>query len=319
MPYDLDPELAAVVPLFPNFGLDTPEQVDAARDGLARLLAAAASPVDTSGLMVDDLDLPGVVDEGTVRVRCYRPEEPALAPAPALLYLHGGGFVMGSIETEHPAAADLARSLAVPVVSVDYRLAPEHPFPAALEDCYAALAWLAGAAPTLGVDPDRIAVLGRSAGAGLAAGLTLLARDRGGPAICFQYLDIPELDDRLGTPSMRAFVDTPMWNRSSAEASWRHYLGADLADRTDTSPYASPARATDLSGLPPAHVTTMEFDPLRDEGIEYALALLRAGVSVELHQYPRTFHGSIVAVGAAVSRRNRADEHAALRRALEVP
>jgi acetyl esterase/lipase len=143
-------------------------------------------------------------------------------------------------------------------------------------------------------------VYGQSAGGGLAAALSLLARDRGGPSLCFQYLGIPELDDRLETPSMQQFVDTPMWNRPNAVLSWRYYLGHD-ADG-EVSPYAAPARAADLSGLPPAYVSTMEFDPLRDEGILYALGLLQAGVTVDLHQYPGTFHGSAMVPTAAVSR-----------------
>ena len=133
--------------------------------------------------------------------------------------------------------------------------------------------------------PQRIAVNGGSAGGGLAAGLALLSRDRGAPALCFQYLGIPELDDRLETPSMRQFHDTPMWSRPAAEKSWEWYLG-DAHGRDDVSPYAAPARATDLAGLPPAYVSTMEFDPLRDEGILYALNLMAAGVSVELHSFP---------------------------------
>src|SRR5207247_8429091 len=133
------------------------------------------------------------------------------------------------------------------VVSVDYRLAPEDPFPAGLEDCYAALRWIHDRAEDLGVDRERIGVIGGSAGGGLAAGLALLARDRGGPSLCFQFLGIPELDDRLDTPSMRAFVDTPLWNRPNAELSWPYYLGESTGD---VSPYAAPARAPDLRGLP---------------------------------------------------------------------
>jgi acetyl esterase/lipase len=199
------------------------------------------------------------------------------------------------------------------VVSVEYRLAPEHPFPAGLEDCYAALVWLAAEARALGVDPARIAVMGQSAGGGLAAGLALLARDRGGPRLCCQLLGIPELDHRLETASMREFVDTPLWNRPNAIMSWRHYLGEPPGE---VSPYASPAIAKDLRGLPPAYVSTMEFDPLRDEGIEYALRLLQAGVPVELHQYPGTFHGSGLVAGAAVSRRAQAEWLDALARGL---
>jgi acetyl esterase/lipase len=208
----------------------------------------------------------------------------------------------------------VAADLDAVVVSVDYRLAPEHPFPAGIEDCYAALCWTAGQASALGIDPARIALAGQSAGGGLAAGTALMARDRGYPAPCFQLLEIPELDDRLDTPSMLAFQDTPLWNRPNAEWSWRHYLGPGHVG--EPSPYAAPARAKDLAGLPPAYVSTMEFDPLRDEGILYALKLMQAGVPVELHSYPGTFHGSGLLPGAAVSKRSAREALDALRRAL---
>ena len=141
-----------------------------------------------------------------------------------------------------------------------------------------------------------------------------MAHDRGGPELCFQLLEIPELDDRLDTPSMRAFVDTPLWNRPNAIWSWRHYLGAE--HEGEPSPYAAPARAKDLAGLPPAYVSTMEFDPLRDEGILYAMRLLEAGVSVELHSFPGTFHGSALVPGAEVSKRGTNEVRAALERRL---
>jgi acetyl esterase/lipase len=210
------------------------------------------------------------------------------------------------------------QSLGIVVVAVEYRLAPENPFPCGLEDCYATLQWMAAQADSLAIDTDRVGVYGQSAGGGLAAALALLARDRGGPALCFQFLGIPELDDRLETTSMRQFVDTPMWHRANAIRSWLFYLGDD-ATRGEVSPYAAPARATDLRGLPPAYVCTMEFDPLRDEGILYALALLQAGVPVELHQYPGTFHGSAMVPTAAVSRRGAAEALEVLRRGLGVP
>jgi len=200
---------------------------------------------------------------------------------------------------------------------VDYRLAPEHPYPAGLHDCYAALTFLHAEASALGVDPERVALLGTSAGGGLAAATALLARDRGGPPVCFQMLHIPELDDRLETPSMRTFVDSPLWNRPLAVKSWEFYLGA-LAGKDDVPVYAAPARATDLAGLPPAYVSTAENDPLRDEGIAYALGMLQAGVSVELHQFPGTFHGSALVPTAAVSRRAAQEASVVLRRALGV-
>jgi acetyl esterase len=212
----------------------------------------------------------------------------------------------------------LARELGVVVVTVDYRLAPEHPYPAPLEDCYAGLVWTAKNADALGIDPDRIAIHGASAGGGLCAGLALLARDRGGPAITFQYLGVPELDDHLDTPSMRRFVDTPLWNRPRAVISWDSYLGAGKPGGPDVPIYAAPARATDLTGLPPAYVSVMEFDPLRDEGIAYAQALLQAGVSVELHAFPGTFHGSALVEQAAVSRREADEALVVLRRALKL-
>jgi acetyl esterase/lipase len=312
MTYRYDPELAPVVPLLPESDLG---DVARARRGIEEMIGSAMGPVDLSGLIVEDRQIDG--PDGPVRIRTYVPEV-LERPAPAILQIHGGGFVVGSIDTEHGGNAHVAREVGAVMVAVGYRLAPEHPFPAGLEDCYAGLVWLAEQADELGVDRDRIAVVGGSAGGGLAAGLALLARDRGGPALCFQFLGIPELDDRLQTASMRALVDTPLWNRPAAELSWRYYLGPDYEGPGDgdVSPYAAPARAADLSGLPPAYVNTMEFDPLRDEGILYALGLLAAGVSVELHHFPGTFHGSSLIAGAGVSKRAAAETIDVLRRAL---
>jgi acetyl esterase/lipase len=248
-----------------------------------------------------------VAADPDVPVRIYRPRR----PHGAIVWLHGGGFVMGDLETEHPWAVRIADGSGAVVVSVGYRLAPEHPFPAALDDAYAALAWTAEHAADLGTDPGRIAVGGHAAGAGLAAAVALRARDQQGPPIRFQLLNQPELDDRQETWSARTFTDTPFMTREKVTTSWRQYLGSGAASR-----YAAPARAGDLSGLPPAYVTTAEFDPNRDEAIEYAQRLLRAGVSVELHQWPGTFHGSQAILSAAVSQRQITDLGAALRRAL---
>jgi acetyl esterase len=161
---------------------------------------------------------------------------------------------------------------------------------------------------------------GESAGGGLAAAGALLARDRGGPALCLQYLAVPELDDRLETPSMRAFIDTPVWNRPIAEISWNHHLGGEnRRGGQDVSPYAAPAHAGGLAGLPPALVTVAEFDPLRDEGLAYAQRLVHSGVPTELHLYPGTFHGSGMIGDAAISKRMLADVHDGLRRGMRVP
>lgn len=305
MTYAFDPELAVAVPFLPALDLS---DVEATRQGLLDLLAALPPP-DHSGLEVSDFQVP--VPDGTeALVRLYQPAKPASA---ALFYIHGGGFVAGSVDAESGGAAMFARELGITVASIEYRLAPENPYPAGVDDCMAALRWFHDQAQTFGFDPARIGVFGQSAGGGLAAAAVLRARDEGGPPLCFQFLGIPELDDRLETPSMRRFVDTPMWNRPNAELSWKYYLSSVVGD---VPYYAAPARARDLRGLPPTYVSAMEFDPLRDEAIDYAARLLEAEVPVELHVYPGTFHGSSAIPDATVSRRIQAETLDALRRGL---
>lgn len=308
--YSYDPELAPVVPQLPSVDL---KDVTAARASLDETVAKTATAVDESTVEIENYDIAGHDEDPAVGVRVFRPGR-IRGTVPALLYIHGGGFVLGSIASEHDNAASLASTLDIVVVSVEYRLAPEHPFPAGLHDCFAALNWLHRQADDLGVDPSRIGVYGESAGAGLAAALTLFTRDHDGPDLCFQFLAIPVLDDRLQTLSMRSFLDTPGWDRPNAELSWAYYLGSSGSG--EVSPYAAPARADNLAGLPPAYVSTMEFDPLRDEGILYALALLNAGVHVELHSYPGTYHGSSKVTAATVSRRIADEQMLVLRRAL---
>lgn len=307
-----DPEIAPIVPLLP---VESDwSDIDAARAQMAALVASVP-PQESVGpdqVRFEDRVVPGPPDAPELAVRVYTPVGD-VGTRPGLLYIHGGGFCFGSVEFEHQGALLVARAADAVVVSVEYRLAPEHPFPAGIEDCYAALSWLASEAPALDVDAGRIGVMGQSAGGGLAAGVALMARDRRGPGLCFQVLGIPELDHRLETPSMRAYTDTPLWNLPNAIMSWRCYLGESPGE---VSPYASPSIAKDLSGLPPAYLSTMEFDPLRDEGIEYALRLLQAGVPVELHQYPGTFHGSALVTAAGVSRRAQAELLDALARGL---
>jgi acetyl esterase len=297
---DMDPELEAFIPLFPPADLTDPVT---ARKNLAAL-AASVPALDTADMQIEDRTVPA--DPG-VAVRIYRPHQ----AQGAIVWLHGGGFVMGDLDTEHPAATRLADGSSAVVISVGYRRAPEHRFPAALDDAYAVLAWTAEHVAELGIDPARIAVGGHSAGAGIAAAVALRARDEHGPPICYQLLNQPELDDRQETWSAHNFTDTPWMTRDKLAATWRHYLGSAPA-----TPYAAPARAADLSGLPPAYIATAEFDPLRDEGITYALSLLQAGVPVELHQWPGTFHGSHAILSAAISQRQIAELVAAVRRAL---
>jgi acetyl esterase len=310
MTYAFDPEIAAVVPLLPTLDGADPA---ATRAFLSQMIAQLPAP-DTTGVQFEDRRVPGGLGDPEVAIRTYRPEE-RIAPA-AVYSVHGGGFIAGDLDTEHALNVRLARELGVVVVAVDYRLAPETPFPGPLEDVYAGLVWTAEHADELGIDPGRIAIHGTSAGGGLCAALALLARDRKGPHIAFQFLAVPELDDRLTTPSMTAFTDTPLWDRPKAIASWDHYLGVGRAGSDHVSVYAAPARATDLAGLPPAYVSVMHFDPLRDEGIAYGLALLAAGVTVELHLFPGTFHGSAVIQQATISQREQAEAIAVLRQAL---
>jgi acetyl esterase/lipase len=312
MAYPFDPELAPAVAALPVTDLD---DLDAARAEATDLRDRLPLP-DTGGMLVEDVLAPSELAPGApdVHLRVYRPERPA---APAALYVvHGGGFVLGDIDLVRPVCVEYVRALGVVVVSVEYRHAPETPFPGPLEDVYAGLRWLAGHADRLGVDPRRIAVYSVSSGGCLGAGATLLARDRGGPHVAYQFMTTPCLDDRLGTPSMRAFVDTPLWTRRQAEISWDAYLGPGVRGTDAVPAYAAPARATDLSGLPPAYIAVRQFDPMRDEGIAYALALQAAGVNVELHLFPGTFHGSVRIADAAISRRERAEELAVLRRAV---
>jgi acetyl esterase len=311
-----DPELAewiALLPLVSDIGevADLPKY----REGMARFIPATDPRSD---VVREDLTVPGFEGDPAVLVRVYRPAVAPETAMPGLLEIHGGGFIMGNIDMMDGFCDRIAAEFPAVVVSVEYRLAPEDPFPAGLEDCYAALVWFAKNAGELGVDPDRIAVGGQSAGGGLAAATALLARDRGGPSLCFQLLEIPELDDRLDTPSMIQFVDTPLWNRPNAVRSWAWYLGDDnpRPGADDVSPYAAPSRAQDLSGLPPAYVSVMEFDPLRDEGIRYAARLLECGVSTELHAFPGTFHGSGFVQDAGVSRRGSKEVFDALARGL---
>jgi acetyl esterase len=311
--YAFDPELAAVVAMLPSGSIS---DLSSARAQLAEGMAAYGTP-DETGVQVREELVPGPDGAPDVRLLVYIPDRQV---APAAVYsVHGGGFVIGNPEMEHPVNLQVARELGIVVVSVDYRLAPENPFPAPLEDCYAGLVWMAKNADALGVDPARIAIHGMSAGGGLCAGVALLARDRGGPAIAFQYLGVPEIDDRLDTPSMRAYVDTPLWSRPEAELSWDAYLGPGKRGSEDVSPYAAPARAVDLTGLPPTYVSAMQFDPLRDEGIAYAQALLQAGIPTELHVFPGTFHGSSLAQHAVVSKREAAEALSVLHRALALP
>jgi acetyl esterase/lipase len=250
-----------------------------------------------------------------VVVRLYRPAQ-LVIPAPALLWIHGGGMVLGDLDMDDDWCASTAAQVGIVVASVDYRLAPEHPFPSPLEDCYTGLRWLTHQAQALGIDSSRIAIGGASAGGGLAAGLGLLARDRGEIDVAFQLLVYPMLDDRNAATHSPSSADPKVWNRRANEVGWNAYLSG-RAGADDVSPYAAPARATALSGLPPAYINVGDLDLFVDEDVAYAQALMRAGVPVELHVYPGAFHGSNTFVSRSdLSQRWSRDERAALARAL---
>jgi acetyl esterase/lipase len=235
---------------------------------------------------------------------------------PGILHIHGGGYVLGSAEMTGPTDAVYASQLGAVVVSVDYRLAPETPYPGSVEDCYAGIAWLQAQAPSLGVDANRIVVTGESAGGGLAAALVLLAKHRGEYAVAFQHLVFPMLDDRTVThadpsPYLGQFVWTPDSNRFG----WTSLLGGPPG-AGDISPFAAPARADDLSGLPPTFMICGALDLFLEEDLDYARRLIRAGVPTELHIYPGAPHGFMFLPEAGISRTFARDSMAALARAV---
>lgn len=316
---NLDPELRALVEQIPLPAFDvehvTTDDLAEHRANLNAMMASA--PPLVTDVAIENRHVPGPEGAPDVRLRIYRPagEEQA---RPGLYWIHGGGMILGVPEMDEPWMVAYAEQVGCVVVSVDYRLAPENPDPAPVEDCYAGLVWTAKNAAELGIDPDRLAVGGTSAGGGLAAGVALLARDRGGPAIAYQLLLCPMLDDRNTTPSSREFVDAIIWNRAANLFGWKCLLG-ERAGGDDVSAYAAPARAEDLSGLPPAFVDVSELEVFRDEDIEYAQRLARAGVSTEFHMYPGGFHAfDMLLPGTALGTRAFAARVAALRRAFGV-
>jgi acetyl esterase len=258
------------------------EQIPLLRQGPLAPPPATPTPV----ARVEDRHIPGPAGDMTVRI--YWPE--AGSPAPLVVFFHGGGFVLCSLDSHDELCRALCREAGVVLVSVDYRLAPEAPYPAAADDCYAALAWAVSNAAELGADPTRVAVAGDSAGGNLAAVTALRARDLGGPALRHQCLIYPVTDCRFDTPS---YIENAEGYFLTAEAMrwfWSHYL-QDMGRAAE--PYASPLRAPSLAGLPPALVITAEYDPLRDEGEHYAQALSAAGVSTTLRRYDGMIHGFV--------------------------
>jgi len=263
-----------------------PETLPAEREQADRLAAERAAAVDTSGVTVETRSITGPGGH-QLNLRFYRgPDlDQAKSASPLVLYAHGGGFVTGNLDTDHRQCIELAHRGRCTVVSVDYRLSPEHPYPAPLDDASAVLRWVAGTAVELGVDSARLAVAGSSAGGALAARLAQGAADGSLPPVVFQLLHQPVLDDRASA-SKKEFATSPSFDAEAAELMWGYYLGPQTA-----SAAAVPARRDGFAGLPTALITCAEIDPFRDEAVQYALSLLHAGVSAELHVFPRACHG----------------------------
>jgi acetyl esterase/lipase len=275
----LDPALRAVATTRTDF---SPASIGLMREPFNQRRRDAAKDTDAPGVHIVEDN--AVAESGRVPVRIYR-GGPSKPPAPAVVYCHAGGFVLGNLDTDHRQCVELARRGRCTVVSVDYRLAPEHPYPAALEDAIVVVRWVAANATELDVDAARLAVAGSSAGATLAACLAHGAVDGSLPPVVFQMLHQPVLDDRA-TASKAEFRASPAFDGEAADLMWRYYLPSDKG-----SANAVPARRNRLNGLPTTLITCAEIDPLRDEAVDYAQRLLRAGVSTELHVFARTCHG----------------------------
>jgi acetyl esterase/lipase len=312
---NLDPELAPSLEGFLATGpaLDL-ENLLTTRETAATMMRELGDPT-SDRVTIEDATAPGPEGSPEVRVRMYRPRESATV-RPGIFWIHGGGMVIGAPEMDDGRVSQFVDPLGCVVASVDYRLAPEHPDPAPVEDCYAGLLWFVEHAAELGVDAERIAIAGASAGGGLAAGTALLARDRGGPSLRFQMLMCPMIDDREVTPSSRQYETGVIWSGRENRMGWHALLGDRVAGE-GVSQYAAPARATDLAGLPPSFVDVGEVEVFRDECIDYACRLLGAGIPTELHVYPGAYHGfDGFAPESALAKQATANRLEALRRAL---
>ena len=304
----LDPEIATMLEALPAI------VVDSTTIDVIRQFPLGATYEPSGAVTFEDHAVPPRDGSGPdVKVRVHRPVG-VEGPLPAVYAIHGGGYVIGTYESDDARFEVWCVKHRCIGVSVEYRLAPETPYPGPLDDCYAGLAWTVEHADELGIDAGRIGVLGTSAGGGLAAGLALLVRDRGELSLAFQLLECPMIDDRQVTPSSR-LDGLAVWSRASNEFGWRSYLG-DRYGTDDIPAYAAAARATDLAGLPPALVNVGGADGFRDEDIDYALRLGQAGVATELHVYPGAPHGVQMFPGSDAARRWNRHENEWLARQL---
>jgi acetyl esterase/lipase len=311
----IDPEslipLRGLLEVFPG-GFNGIADLGARREAVSGLLAALSAGVPPNpNVVVEDRAVPGPQDAPDVAVRIYRPAN-ASGTLAGLLYIHGGGMVLGNLDAEHLNATALCEALGVVVVSTDYRKAPEHPHPAQVSDCYAALQWVGANAAELGIDPDRLAIYGSSAGGNLCLATAMMARDNGGPALCFIMPIYPMVDHRHVTQSSQEITEVGIWDRDGNIEAWTHFLGDDEPDD-----YAAPLHAASLAGLPPTFIDVGTMDLFRDEDIALVQRLVQEGVPTEFHLNPGAYHASeLFAPEAALSQRIVATRLAALTRAL---
>lgn len=313
----LDPELREPIRLMlsqmPPTNFD---DLPAARIASKKQMAARKKLMpDFPGVVTEDRMIPGPDNSPNVSIRIYRPENRTKI-LPALLWIHGGGYIFGDIEGDDLTGRRLSLAGDCVVVAVDYRLAPENPYPAPLDDCYAALKWLSANTNELNVDPSRIAIGGASAGGGLAAGLALLARDRAEVTTIFQLLVYPMINDCNTAPASETLPDALFWTRHHNLMGWSYYLGCEPGSE-GISCYAAAYRAGNLEGLPPAYIAAGDIDLFAEEDIEYARRLVKAGIPTDIHVYPggcHSFDGLVP--DADISKRFTADIHRALKQAL---
>ena len=317
-PPPFDPELATVLEPAGDTvppGL-TPDEIPSARRGASKELAELFDVTMDGAFEVEDRSVPGPGGAPDVSLLICRPAAAPATPLPVIYHVHGGGMILGHNRAGVEAPLSWARELGAVVVSVEYRLAPENPHPAPVEDVYAGLLWTAGHAREIGGDPDRIVIAGASAGGGLTAALALLLRDRQGPPVIGQLLMYPMLDDRNDTVSSHQMAGVGVWDRTANDTAWTALLG-DRRGGPGVSPYAAPARAADLSGLPPAFLDVGSAETFRDEVVDYASRIWGCGGMAELHVWPGGFHGfDGVAPQASLSRAARAARLVWLRRLL---
>jgi acetyl esterase/lipase len=306
MSLTFDPEIAAALAPMAESGVTPPAVGDVAgRRAMWEPIIGAASAAQPIPADVATSEHYATAQDGAqIKLRWYVKD--AATPGPAVLFFHGGGYIFGHIDLFDGPVSRYVSASGVPFLSVEYRRAPEHPFPTPLEDAYAALRWLHDHAADLGVDPDRIGLMGDSAGGGIAAALTILARERGGPKIARQILLMPMLDDRTRTPDPE-IASNVLWSYDDSATAWPALLG-EKAGGPDVPATAAPARLKDATGLPPAYIEVGQIDVFRDEDLAYATKLSRAGVPVEFHLHPGAPHEfDSIAFDADVARRAIAD------------